>query len=80
MRLDLRLGDIPQMRPVRGLCTVLRILVDVQQNNRLTKSRFVVDAWTAIAVTAGPDFEVKGAIDFILFRSENTRQIFRHYY
>jgi len=48
------------------------------QNNGLTECGLVVDPGAAIAVTAGPDLEVEGAIDFVLLGTENGSQVLGH--
>ena len=71
MLLNLRLRDITEMGAVRCLRAVLRILVHVQQDDGLAEGGFVVDSRAAIAMTAGSDFEIEGAVHLVLFRPED---------
>lgn len=54
--------------------------VDVQvlQDNGLTECGLVVDPGASIAVTAGPDLEVEGTVDFVLLGTENGSQVLGH--
>jgi hypothetical protein len=47
--------------------------------NRGRKSRLVMQATTAIRMTASSYLEVKRAVHFIFFRSVNASQVFRHF-
>jgi hypothetical protein len=48
------------------------------QDNGLTEGRLVVDSGASIAMSAGSYLEVEGAIDFVLFGTENGSQVFGH--
>lgn len=48
------------------------------QDNGLTECGLVVDPGASIAVTAGPDLEVEGTVDFVLLGTENGSQVFGH--
>jgi len=48
------------------------------QDYGLTEGRLVVDSRASIAMPAGSYLEVEGAIDFVLFGTENGSQVFGH--
>lgn len=50
------------MTSIGGLGGVLRIHVQILQQARLRKRRFVVDSRASIAMPTSADFEVKGAV------------------
>ena len=76
--LHLLVAHVRQVAAVRGLGRVLRIDVEVLQHDGLAERRLVVDPRAALAVTAGADLEVEGAIDLVLLRAEDGGQVLRH--
>ena len=57
---------------------VLQVAVAILKNDGLRKGGFVVQTGAGGAVATSADFDVKRTVDFVLFRSENRGQIFRH--
>jgi len=57
---------------------VLRVDVQVLEDDGLTERGLVVDPRTPIPMSAGPNFEVEGTVHLILLRSENGGKILRH--
>lgn len=55
-----------------------RVLVQVRQQDRLRVRRLDVFARTAIAVAAGADLVVKGAVDFVLLGAEDGGEVVGH--
>ena len=76
MPLQLYVGDV--VRHLRHRSGILRISITVLQDDSLRACGFVVQSRALSPVTTGADLEVKRTIDFVLFRAENGRQIFRH--
>lgn len=62
-----------QVTSIGRLRRILGVDVQVLQQACLRKRRLVVNARTAIAVTASADFEVEGAVYLVLFCAENRR-------
>ena len=57
------------------LRVVRRVLVQVRQQYRLRVRRFDVLARTPVAVPAGADLVVEGAVDFVLFGAEDGGKV-----
>lgn len=55
-----------------------RVLVQVREEDRLGVGRLDVLARAAVAVAAGADLVVEGAVDLVLLRAEDGGQIVRH--
>ena len=58
--------------------TVVGLLVHVGEQYGGADGRLVVDAGAAIAMAAGPDLEVEGAVNAVLLRAEYGSQVLRH--
>ena len=78
MLLHLFIGHIGQMRSVRRFGRILRVDVQILEDDRLRKGRFVVDSGASFAVTTRADLEEEGAIDLVLFGAEDGGQVLRH--
>ena len=76
--LHLLVGHVSQVGAVGGLGRVLRVDVEILQDDRLRERWLVVDPRASFAVSARPDLEVKRAIHFILLGAEDRGQIIRH--
>merc|ERR1719334_1631725 len=59
---------------------VLRVAVAILQDDRLGEGGLVVETGTRGPMTAGAYFKVKRTVYFVLFRAENRRQVFRHFF
>ena len=57
---------------------ICRILVEIGKENRLRIRRFNMLSRATITVAACANFVVKGAIDFILFSSEDGGKVISH--
>lgn len=57
---------------------ILRVLVQVRQQDGLTVRRLDVFARAAIAVTAGTDLVVETAVDFVLLGTEDGGEVVGH--
>lgn len=57
------------------LRVVRRVLVQVGQEDRLRVGGFDVLAAAAVAVPAGADFVVEGAVHFVLLRAEDGGEV-----
>jgi len=79
MFLHLLVRHVGEMGAVSGLCGVLRVDVQVLQQNCLGESWFIVDPRAPISVGAGAHLKVKGTIYFVLLCAKNTGQILRHF-
>ena len=55
-----------------------RVLVEVGEQDGLRVGGFDVFARAAVAVAAGADFVVEGAVDFVLFRAEDGGEVVGH--
>jgi hypothetical protein len=60
------------------LGVVGRVLVQIRQQNRLRVRRLDVFARAAVAVAAGADLIVERAVDLVLLRAEDGREIVGH--
>ena len=61
------------------LGVVRRVLVQVGQEDRLRVRGLDVLSRAAVAVTAGADLVVEGAVDLVLLRSEDGGEVVRHF-
>jgi hypothetical protein len=61
------------------LGVIRRVLVQVGQEDRLRVRRLDVLSRAAVAVAAGADLVVEGAVDLVLLRSENGGEVVRHF-
>ena len=61
-----------------GLVVVGWVLVEVGQEDGLRVGGFDVFARAAVAVAAGSDFVVEGAVDFVLFCAEDGCEVIGH--
>ena len=61
------------------LGVVRRVLVQVGQENRLRVRRLHMLSRAAVAVAAGADLVVEGAVDLVLLRSEDGGEVVRHF-
>ena len=59
------------MGSVGRLGRVLRVNVEVLQDDGLAESRLVVDPGAPVTMPTSTDFKVKRTIDFVLFGAEN---------
>lgn len=57
---------------------ISRVLIEVGHENGLRVRRLDVLARAAIAVAAGADFVVEGAVDLVLLRAEDGGEIVGH--
>ena len=65
-----------QLRRVHLVFRIVgRVLVEVGQQDRLRVGRFDVFARAAVAVSAGADFVVETAVDFVLFGAEDGGEV-----
>lgn len=55
-----------------------RVLVEVWEEDGLRVGGFDVLATAAVAVSAGADFVVEGAVDFVLLRAEDGGEVVGH--
>ena len=76
--LHLLVADVGQVAAVGGLGRVLRVDVKILQHDGLAEGGLVVDPGTSLAVAAGADLEVEGAIDLVLLGTEDGGQVLRH--
>ena len=76
--LHLLVADVGQVAAVGGLGRVLRVDVEVLEHDGLAERRLVVDPRAALAVAAGADLEVEGAVDLVLLGAEDGGQVLRH--
>lgn len=60
------------------LVVVGGILVEIRKEDSLAVGWFDVFARAAVAVAAGADFVVEGAVDLVLLRSEDGGEVVRH--
>jgi hypothetical protein len=68
-----------QRQPIRANRSVQsRVLVHILQEQRLTDSGLVVQAGATVSMPAGSDLEVEGAVDTILFCTEDRGQVLSH--
>merc|ERR1719354_1505212 len=79
MLLHLLVRHVGQVGAVRSLRRVLRVDVQVLQQNGLREGWLIVDSRASIPVGAGAHLEVEGAIHLVLLRPKNTGQILRHF-
>lgn len=56
-----------------------RVLIQVRHQNRLRVRWFDMLARATVAMPAGANFVIERAVDFILLRAEDRRQIVRHF-
>ena len=76
--LHLLVADVGQVAAIGGLGGVLRIDVEVLQNDGLAEGGLIVDPGAALTVSAGANLEVEGAVDFVLLSAENGGEVLRH--
>ena len=62
-----------------GLWVVCRVLVQVWEENGLGVGWLDVLSRAAVAVAAGPDLVVEGAVDFVLLSAEDGGEVICHY-
>ena len=55
-----------------------RVLVQIWEQDRLRVGGFDVFARAAVAVAAGADFVVEGAVDFVLLGAEDGGEVVGH--
>merc|ERR1719354_370521 len=79
MLLHLLVRHVGQVGAIRRLGRVLRVDVQVLQQNSLREGWLIVDSGASVPVGAGAHLEVEGAVHLVLLRSKNTRQILRHF-
>ena len=56
---------------ISSFSRVLRVNVEVLENNSLAESGFVVDPTAPVTVTTGSYLEIKAAVDFVLLCAED---------
>merc|ERR1719507_1623411 len=76
--LHLFISDIGEMASIGSFGRVLRVDVEVLEQNCLRERRLVVDPRASLPVGAGTRLEEEGAVDFVLLRTENARQVLSH--
>merc|ERR1719370_1327211 len=76
--LHLFISDIGEMAPVSSFGRVLRVDVEILEEDGLRERRLVVDPRAPLPVGARTRLEEEGAIDFVLLRPENARQVLSH--
>ena len=74
--LQLHVGD--GFRHLGRVGGILRVAITVLQDDGLREGGLVVEAGAGSAMPTRAYFKVKRTVDFVLFRAENGRQIFRH--
>ena len=76
--LHLLVTDVGQVAAIGGLGGVLRVDVEVLQNDGLAEGGLIVDPGAAFTVAAGANLEVEGAVDLVLLGAEDGGEVLRH--
>ena len=71
-------SNIGQMWSISSLGWVLRIDVEILEEDGLGEGGLVVDPWASLTVCAGSDLEEEGTIDLVLLCTKYTGKILCH--
>lgn len=76
--LHLLVRDVGQVRAVSRLGRILRVDVQILEDNGLGEGGLVVDPGATLAVTTGANLEEEGAVHLVLLGAEDGSQVFGH--